>query len=74
MFVFTAKKYLVEVVTGDVRGAGTDANVFITILGDQGDSGERKLHKSETHSNKFERAQVKKKCFHVNQHKRKCSL
>ena len=44
--------------TGDVRGAGTDANVFIVLFGDRGDTGERKLHKSETYSNKFERGQV----------------
>ena len=50
---------MVDVYTGDVRGAGTDANVFLTIFGDKGDSGERKLHKSETHSNKFERGQVR---------------
>ena len=45
--------------TGDVRGAGTDANVFCIIFGDRGDTGERKLHKSETNSNKFERGQVR---------------
>lgn len=44
--------------TGDVYGAGTDANVFLTIYGDLGDTGERKLSKSETNFNKFERAQV----------------
>ena len=47
-----------NVYTGDVSGAGTDANVFCTIFGDKGDSGERKLHKSETYKDKFERAQV----------------
>uniref|UniRef100_A0A667Z1M9 Lipoxygenase homology PLAT domains 1 n=1 Tax=Myripristis murdjan TaxID=586833 RepID=A0A667Z1M9_9TELE len=47
--------YIVTVITGDVYGGGTDANVFITIYGDMGDSGERKLSKSETNSNKFER-------------------
>lgn len=45
--------------TGDVYGAGTDANVFLTIYGDQGDTGERKLRKSETNSNKFERGSVR---------------
>ena len=44
--------------TGDVRGAGTNANVFLTLYGDRGDSGERKLVKSETHMDKFERNQV----------------
>lgn len=46
--------------TGDVYGAGTDANVFLTIYGDQGDTGERKLRKSETNGNKFERGAVRK--------------
>eukprot|EP00118_Oscarella_pearsei_P015177 m.134976 g.134976 ORF g.134976 m.134976 type:complete len:375 (+) comp38155_c0_seq27:5099-6223(+) len=49
--------YKVLVSTGDVKGAGTDANVFLTMYGDVGDSGERKLRKSETHRNKFERGQ-----------------
>ena len=53
-----AKKYTVNVVTGDVSRAGTDANVFLTIFGDKGDTGERQLEKSETNRNKFERAQV----------------
>ncbi|XP_042187934.1 lipoxygenase homology domain-containing protein 1 [Callorhinchus milii] len=50
--------YKVSVSTGDVYGAGTDANVFLTVYGDLGDTGERKLSKSEDHSNKFERGQV----------------
>ncbi|XP_059505870.1 lipoxygenase homology domain-containing protein 1 [Stegostoma tigrinum] len=50
--------YKISVYTGDVYRAGTDANVFLTIYGDLGDTGERKLSKSETHSNKFERNQV----------------
>lgn len=49
--------------TGDVYGAGTDANVFLTIYGDQGDTGERKLRKSETNGNKFERGAVRKQTF-----------
>ncbi|XP_056301849.1 lipoxygenase homology domain-containing protein 1-like [Danio aesculapii] len=49
--------YTVTVSTGDVYGAGTDANVFITLYGDMGDTGERKLSKSEN-SNKFERGSV----------------
>ena len=32
-----ARVYKVEVVTGDVRGAGTDANVFCTLIGEKGD-------------------------------------
>ncbi|MED6242457.1 hypothetical protein ATANTOWER_004969, partial [Ataeniobius toweri] len=52
--------YNVSVMTGDVNGAGTDANVFLTIYGDLGDTGERKLSKSETNTNKFERGSVDK--------------
>ncbi|XP_076613401.1 lipoxygenase homology domain-containing protein 1 [Chaetodon auriga] len=52
--------YRVSVMTGDVYGAGTDANVFLTIYGDLGDTGERKLSKSETNGNKFERGSVDK--------------
>ena len=35
--------YLVEVVTGAMRGAGTGANVFITLFGEKGTSGEKPL-------------------------------
>ena len=50
--------YEVFVYTGDVRSAGTDANVFLTMFGENGDTGERPLSKSETHKDKFERGQV----------------
>ena len=45
--------YKLTVKTGDVRGAGTDANVFVHLFGDSGDSGERKI---ESGGNNFERA------------------
>ena len=35
--------YLVEVRTGDVRGSGTGANVFLTLFGESGASGEKRL-------------------------------
>lgn len=57
----TAHTYDVSVMTGDEYGGGTDANVFLTIYGDQGDTGERKLRKSETNGNKFERGSVRKR-------------
>lgn len=41
-----------EVKTGDVRGAGTDANVFLQIFGEHGDTGDKKL---ESSGNNFER-------------------
>uniref|UniRef100_A0A3Q2DDY8 Lipoxygenase homology PLAT domains 1b n=1 Tax=Cyprinodon variegatus TaxID=28743 RepID=A0A3Q2DDY8_CYPVA len=55
-----AHTYQVSVRTGDMYGAGTDANVFLTIYGDLGDTGERKLAKSENNKNKFERGEVDK--------------
>lgn len=36
---FAGNKYEVKVYTGDVIGAGTDADVFINIFGEYGDTG-----------------------------------
>ena len=47
-------QYPVHIYTGDKWGAGTDANVIITIFGEEGDSGEKKL---DNDRNNFERAQ-----------------
>lgn len=47
--------YRVVITTGNTRSAGTDANVFIIILGDQGDTGRKELAKSGR--NCFERGQ-----------------
>lgn len=53
-----ANTYEVQVITGNVPKAGTDANVFLTIYGEEyGDTGERPLKKSDK-SNKFEQGQV----------------
>lgn len=49
-----------EVFTGNKSGAGTNANVFLTMFGDKGDSGEHQLSKSENHFDKFEKNQVDK--------------
>lgn len=38
--------------TSDIRGAGTDADVFLVIYGTKGDTGERAL---DTSANNFER-------------------
>lgn len=51
-FFLAGYQYLVHTYTGDTRGAGTDANVVITIFGDEGDSGEKKLDNAR---NNFER-------------------
>ena len=50
--------YIVQVYTGDVKKAGTDANVYINIFGERGDTGNRKLIKSNTNLNKWEGGQV----------------
>ncbi|XP_062056258.1 lipoxygenase homology domain-containing protein 1 isoform X3 [Lepus europaeus] len=47
--------YSVQIFTGNIPGAGTDARVYITIYGDLGDTGERYLGKSENRTNKFEK-------------------
>ena len=47
--------YKVTVKTGDLAGAGTDANVFICIFGDKGDTGNRVLTSTK---DAFERNQV----------------
>lgn len=57
--IFSEMEYTVKVFTGDVSYAGTDANVFITLYGEHGDTGERHLKESATHVNKFERNQVR---------------
>ncbi len=47
--------YRLTVKTSDISGAGTNANVFVVLFGENGDSGELELKKSETNSDKFER-------------------
>lgn len=37
--VFAVNKYVVRVFTGDISGSGTDADVFINIFGENGDTG-----------------------------------
>ncbi|CAO2594491.1 Lipoxygenase homology domain-containing protein 1, partial [Lemmus lemmus] len=50
--------YEVQVITGNVPKAGTDANVYLTIYGEEyGDTGERPLKKSDK-ANKFEQGQT----------------
>ncbi|KAJ4942095.1 hypothetical protein JOQ06_011964, partial [Pogonophryne albipinna] len=45
-------KYIVSVFTADVKGSGTDADVFINIFGEFGDTGERRL---DNDKNNFEK-------------------
>jgi hypothetical protein len=51
-------RYQLEVFTGNKSGAGTDAEVFVDIFGELGDTGERRLKKSETNRNPFEKGKV----------------
>ena len=47
--------YHVYVYTGDKFGAGTDADVYIQLFGEEDDTGTVNLKSSKTHKNKFER-------------------
>lgn len=51
-----AVKYEIIVITGDVKDAGTDANVHVTVYGINGDSGRRRLRKK--FRNLFERGRA----------------
>lgn len=50
--------YLINVHTGTLPASGTDADVFITVFGDGGDSCKRRLERSH-----FERGQVSTDSF-----------
>ena len=47
--------YHVKIITGTCKGAGTDANIELNLVGSRGDSGWRKLLSNH---NMFERGQV----------------
>ncbi|XP_058879383.1 lipoxygenase homology domain-containing protein 1-like [Acipenser ruthenus] len=51
-------QYLVSVHTGDTWGAETYSNVYITLYGERGDTGVRKLHRSLVEGQKFQRNKV----------------
>lgn len=53
-----ATSYKLTVTTGNVRGAGTDANVYLQMFGNQGDTGRLPLRQSENNKNKFEKARA----------------
>lgn len=59
-FIFAAAMttYNVYVYTGDKFGAGTDADVFVQLFGEEDDTGHINLKSSKTHKNKFERNQM----------------
>lgn len=49
-------RYEIIIITADEKGAGTDANVFITVYGSNGDSGRRQLR--QKFRNLFERGRT----------------
>lgn len=51
-------KYRVTVCTGMVSGSGTDASVFLSLIGSQGDTGDRWLVNCKNNVNKFEKGNV----------------
>lgn len=51
-------KYRVTVCTGKFGGSGTDATVFLNLIGDLGDTGERTLVNCKNNVNKFEKGNV----------------
>lgn len=52
-------KYRVTICTGNVGGGGTDASVFLNVIGDLGDTGERLMIMSKNNVNKFEKGNVR---------------
>ncbi|XP_033100844.1 oxygen-regulated protein 1-like [Anneissia japonica] len=56
--LFPVVVYEVNVVTGNYWNAGTEANVYLTIIGDHGDTGHRQLYKSHN-KKKFEKGKVR---------------
>lgn len=54
----TVARYRVTVCTGELEGAGTDANVYLCLYGDVGDTGERLLYNSRNDNDLFEKGNV----------------
>lgn len=50
--------YRVKIKTGEVFGAGTDADVYLKIFGKKGDSGKVALRTAKSTGNKFEGGQI----------------
>lgn len=59
--IFYFLEYDIIVITGDIRGAGTDSQVYITLFGSDGKRTEKfHLKNSSTNKNPFERNQTDK--------------
>ena len=55
---FLETQYTISVKTGDLRSCGTDANVFLKIFGELGNTEELALKDSSTNKDKFERGKT----------------
>lgn len=60
--IFTVIRYEVTSITGNLWNASTDANVYITIYGDRGDTGVRQLF-SKDKIDLFKQGKVNILCF-----------
>ena len=58
LIALAAVKYEVTVITGTEKGSGTNANVFVTIYGSNGDTGKRAL--TQRFRDLFEKGQTDK--------------
>lgn len=58
LYSYLATSYHIQVKTGDVSSAGTDANVYLIIYGAKGDTGQLMLRQSASFKNKFERGKT----------------
>lgn len=57
-FCLSVARYRVTVCTGELEGAGTDANVYLCLFGDVGDTGERLLYNCRNNTDLFEKGNV----------------
>lgn len=58
-------RYRVTVCTGELEGAGTDANVYLCLFGDVGDTGERLLYNCRNNTDLFEKGNVSIEVVHL---------
>ena len=59
VFYIVVLKYKVEVHTGSIPNAATNANVYLMLVGERGDTGHRKLLQTRSEESvKFQAGQV----------------
>ena len=59
LFSYSAVTYQVRTHTSDQVGAGSDANMFINIIGERGDTGKRQLVDRGSDEMHFQRGAVR---------------